>query len=116
MKTRLKILLVGLSAFAFATSAAAHQPTHPGGYGGGLSGGVSVWSGGPYGPGYAGNLNYGRGYATVPVYYPQPVYYQGRRHRHAKHYSRGYDRGYSKGYKRGHRNKHQRRRGKDRHH
>ena len=112
MKTRLKMLLVGMSGLIFATSVAAHQPSHTAGYGNGLSGSVTVWSGGPNGPGYAGNLNYGHVYAPAPVYYAQPAYYRD----YGGHYAPGYAKGYRHGYK--HKRKHKRGRGHghDRHH
>ncbi len=109
METRLKMLLVGMFGLVFATSVAAHQPSHSAGYGNGLSGSVTVWSGGPYGPGYAGSLNYGHGYGPAPVYYVQPAYYGGHHHQQR----RGH---YAKGYKHKRKNKRGGRHGHDRHH
>jgi hypothetical protein len=114
MKTRLKMFIVGMSGLVFATSVAAHQPAYSVGHGSGLSGSVTVWSGGPYGPGYSGSLNYGYGYSPAPVYYTQPAYYRG----HHPKYARGYGPGYAQGYKHGHKHKrkHKRGGGHDRHH
>jgi hypothetical protein len=118
MKNRLLVLITGLSCAVLAGSVMAHGPSYSSRHGGGLSGAITIWSGDPYGAGYAGSLHYGSGYfAPAHSYYPRVHFYPAYGHQHhsgyrhgSRHsYRHGYDHGYYKGHSR-HYNRHDRHR------
>lgn len=122
MKKRLLIVLSSVSLLAFAGTAAAHGSGYRG-HDDRLSGSVTIWSGAPWGVGYAGNLHYGSGYYAPPRY-PRASFYPACGHWHppgyrhaAKHgYRRGYAQGYYRGRHSGRRDHYGHDRHRDRHH
>jgi len=122
MKSRLTAMLIGLSALAIATSAAAHETYYR--PSSGLSGSITISTGVPiHGGAVFGTLHYGQVYPVVPAYYPDGAYYRNCGHWHAPRYygysGGGYYDGHGKhGKHHGKRNKHHRGhgRGHDYHH
>lgn len=121
MKRCLLILVSSVSFLAFAGCASAHGPGYGGHYGDRVPGGVTIWSGSPYGGGYAGMVHYGVPHYAPPPPYPHAVWYRdcghwhprGYRHAAKNAYKYGYDQGYRKGKRhgdhRGHHGGHHRR-------
>lgn len=109
MNRKLLIFSTVVFGVLYLTPVQAHKPGHYGGYPGGVSGSVTVWSGAPYGPGYSGTINYGRGYSPAPPFagahfYPACNHWHPQAYRPPKHhvYDKGYAHGYSDAYYGGH--------------
>ncbi len=129
MNTKILVFSTLISSVLYLGPVQAHNPGYGGGYDRDISGSVSIWSGAPYGPGYSGTINYGRGYAPAPPYagahyfptcdhWHPKAYRAPRNHAYGNGYAHGYSDGHSGGHKGHKKSKHKRGHGydRDRHH
>jgi hypothetical protein len=102
MHTRLLAALIGLSGLALTASLAAHESGYVGDGSGLIAGGIFISSGTRHGPVFTGAVGFGQPYFRGPVYYPQPIYFQGCGHWHAPDYRHGHGYANPWGYAQGH--------------